>query len=817
MKNNIFLTIIFISAFSYSQEINFVAHTIIDASTKTDRASSISTADFDGDGDLDVLGSSYWDDKIFWYQNEGDEQLSKQQLITDQANGVRNAVPVDIDNDGDIDIVASLQLDNKVVLYKNIDGENFEEQALSLSQEQIFVVYSVDLDNDNDYDLVFGSPGEVSWSENIDGAGNFSEKKIISAGGFVRSAIFFADIDGDTYIDIIESTSGFSSTVKWYRNNSDLKEFDSSIVINADARGVSSLYMDDIDNDGDNDLILTSVIDYEIIWYENLDGMGNFSGQNVISSDFVNAGTVRLDDIDGDNDLDVVAGSESSSKLAWFENVDGNGNFSIKHEVTNRSVRVRSIFSADFDEDNDLDLFYASYEDSNLIWHENLNGNGDFGPEIMISRDAENVKSVFTVDIDGDGDNDVISGSNDQRIAWYENLDGDGSFGLQKVIISGLQTVNFVHAEDIDADGDYDIIAEIAGYPGNKIIWLENLDGKGNFSQEKTIEEGIEAVINISVSDLDNDSDFDIIVSSSQEKIIAWYENTDGKGNFSSRQVILSDINRPLAMSICDINNDSHLDIVYGNNLYDNDGFYWIKNQGGADSFEEPSKISRFADHTNYVICSDIDNDGDFDVFGVAPNILLYKNVDGNGSFGFKINVSSFANVEQVISVDVDLDGDLDVVESSTRDDRIAWYENLDGTGENMSDVKLILGDIDFITSMATSDIDNDGDMDFVISSQYEDKIYWIENKAEETTLSVDQYQYDTISLFPIPTNEMVSIINPNKLEIDKAVIYSLDGTVVLEQNQKLSSINVSRLPKGMYVVKIHSGNNKMVKKIIKM
>ena len=53
----------------------------------------------------------------------------------------------------------------------------------------------------------------------------------------------------------------------------------------------------------------------------------------------------------------------------------------------------------------------------------------------VITTDANYAYSVFAADLDGDGDQDVLSASNnDGKIAWYENLDGDGTFGDQQVI-----------------------------------------------------------------------------------------------------------------------------------------------------------------------------------------------------------------------------------------------------------------------------------------------------------------------------------------------------------------------------------------------
>lgn len=63
------------------------------------------------------------------------------------------------------------------------------------------------------------------------------------------------------------------------------------------------------------------------------------------------------------------------------------------------------------------------------------NAQTTFGPQEIITTMADNATSVYACDIDGDGDNDVLSTSQDSIIAWYENTDGNGAFGEQQIIV----------------------------------------------------------------------------------------------------------------------------------------------------------------------------------------------------------------------------------------------------------------------------------------------------------------------------------------------------------------------------------------------
>lgn len=98
-----------------------------------------------------------------------------------------------------------------------------------------------------------------------------------------------------------------------------------------------------------------------------------------------------------------------------------------------------------------------------------------FGPQQIISTNADYAKSVFAADIDNDGDMDILSASqNDDKVAWYENL-GGGNFGIQQVISTSSDGTRLVYVADLDGDGDGDIIT--GSYFDNKFCWHENLGG----------------------------------------------------------------------------------------------------------------------------------------------------------------------------------------------------------------------------------------------------------------------------------------------------------------------------------------------------
>jgi VCBS repeat protein len=89
-------------------------------STAADFATGVYGADLDGDADVDLLSSSFMDDTIAWYENDGGSPPSwTERAISTTAQGARSVYAADLDDDGDKDVLSASQSDGKVVLHLN--------------------------------------------------------------------------------------------------------------------------------------------------------------------------------------------------------------------------------------------------------------------------------------------------------------------------------------------------------------------------------------------------------------------------------------------------------------------------------------------------------------------------------------------------------------------------------------------------------------------------------------------------------------------------------------------------------------------------
>ena len=140
---------------------------------------------------------------------------------------------------------------------------------------------------------------------------------------------------------------------------------------------------------------------------------------------------------------------------------------------------------------------------------------------------------VYPVDIDGDGDMDVISGSQaSKEITLYEN-DGLENFKAY-TIATNIDGIFEVHAVDVDGDGDIDVIS--AGFNDDTIAWHEN-DGSQNFTTHD-ITTSADGARYVYAADIDNDGDMDVLSASIFDEEINWYEN-DGSGQFTEHSLSL--------------------------------------------------------------------------------------------------------------------------------------------------------------------------------------------------------------------------------------------------------------------------------------
>ncbi|PVW16436.1 T9SS type A sorting domain-containing protein [Marixanthomonas spongiae] len=362
----------------------------------------------------------------------------------------------------------------------------------------------------------------VVFLMNVKGLSQFNPQKIITEEADGTQSIFIADIDGDGYKDVI-SANKFGSSITWFKNLDGLGNYGPQNTI-AFLSETIHVHAADLDGDNDMDVLAAAPFIDTVVWYENLDGLGDFSAPKVISNTADGAFSVKAVDIDGDGDQDVMFASENSNIIYYRRNLDGQGTFGDAQTVADEANNGRHFDIGDIDGDGDMDVVASSSGTEIVTWFENTDGQGGFGPPNIINSQSGATSSVFLADLDNDNDLDLVTASPaDDEVAWYENIDGQGTFGSKNTLTLETDFVRTVFAADLDNDGDNDILS-ISSIDG-KIALFENIDGQGQFSDLSLISTDFVSGRDIKAADIDNDGDIDVIAASQNLDKIAWYEN----------------------------------------------------------------------------------------------------------------------------------------------------------------------------------------------------------------------------------------------------------------------------------------------------
>lgn len=331
---------------------------------------------------------------------------------------------------------------------------------------------------------------------------------------------------------------------------------------------VGAMAFGDIDNDGDQDLMITGKGGpIRSTLYEN-DGIGNFTEITGTPFTHVFDGTVGFEDLDNDGDLDLlITGSTSSpSRTAFLYLNDGSGNFALAPNTPFEANQNGDFDFGDMDNDGDTDIIITGYDvnDQGFTTLYTNNGSGVFTEVMNTPFEAVWSSSVAFIDIEKDNDLDVIlAGENNNGsavTALYTN-NGSGTFTLVASTPFDPVSSGDIGVGDSDNDGDEDILLSGIGAAG-AITKLYQNDGSGAFTLVSGTPFAGSSIGATLFADLDNDGDLDVFLVGNGAAIIAEIYENQGGNTF-----LLSDTLAGAYLSsaaIGDMDGDNDLDIVIG-------------------------------------------------------------------------------------------------------------------------------------------------------------------------------------------------------------------------------------------------------------
>jgi hypothetical protein len=370
--------------------------------------------------------------------------------------------------------------------------------------------------------------------------------------------------------------------------------------------------------------------------------------------------------------------------LAWSDNLFPSG-----LDIGSEIHYTQSVALGDVNKDGYLDIVVGNQNESTILYLNN--GDSGFYEGILVGSEKQRTFSVVLGDVNNDGYLDIVTGNYWQSNILYLN-DGSGGFadsGELGITVGPNNRTISLALGDVNKDGYIDIVEGTNNYEPT-FLFLN--DGNGGFVDENTegISIGSEALEtrSISLGDVNNDGYLDIVAADYGEESNTLYIN-DGTGSFSSSTttgiIIGSEILTTHSIALGDVNNDGHLDILVGNNgqsniLYMNNGFGEF-----ADASTAGIIIGSETLFTPSVSLGDVNNDGHLDILAGNWDLedrmnTLYLN-DGNGGFadGNTAGADIGSTVQRAYSIalgDVNNDGYLDLVAGNSNQKNTLYVNN---------------------------------------------------------------------------------------------------------------------------------------------
>jgi len=637
--------------------------------------------------------------------------------------------------------------------------------------------------------------------------------------------VLLRDYNCDGKMDIFSYSSGGMAA---YRNTSTSQlsfDIDTSLVYSDFQPNQINLYIsstdipaiDDIDGDGDLDVLTFSILGSYVEYHKNLsmekngncDSLDfqltnkcwgffreNFSSNSVmfydtcswnvpnpekVSGGNKHAGSTLFTlDVDGNNSKELVLGDVSFNNFTMLTNGDQSANLTQSSIIAQDSLFPQNnsstiatnieIFPAGFyldvNNDNIKDLIaapncYNGCKNNNNVWYYNNNNATNF-PNFNLSSKSFLQDGMIEIgegahpvffDYNADGLMDIVVGS-------YGDFDPSVGSLLYK---SGLYLYENVGTASIPryklVDTDYANISTM------------NLDIAGS---RPTLG------LHPSFGDLDNDDDLDMILGD-YNGYIHYFRNTAGVGNpatfvLAAPEYLGIDVGANATPLLYDLNGDNLLDLIIGKkagtfSFYQNQGSLSVPSFSFAtDSLGKVStkRIANFYGYSNPII---IDSAGTTFMYSGAQNGYVYKfgNIDGNISGNFTTD-STYLNI---------------------------WEG------------------INSIVSIA--DVTNDGNLDMLVGN-YSGGVAFYKGSSSPSTV-ITENNITEFNIYPNPTKNTITInLGNNNLKNANFKVIDLLGKEIHTQqvNSQKTTINLSKYSKGIYLIKFSNDLGSKVYKIIK-
>jgi hypothetical protein len=369
--------------------------------------------------------------------------------------------------------------------------------------------------------IFFLSILDISFMVFADKTVSFTEH-IVTKTHYGIYGVAIGDIDRDGVKDFVGCGYGYSnSKLSWYKTNSEYTTWTEYIIDNTN--GYFKVELMDANNDGKLEIIATHYLNNTIYLFNATNPTDKWTRRIIATN--VNPGyQMNLSDFNKDGYTDIVAASPYGNIIRWYKN---NGDFTFSSYIVNLATSIRGIHAGDINGDGWIDVvggLGGNMDD--VIWCVN-DGTPEAGTWIVHTIDSSapnSPSSIFVYDINNDGYNDVVAGGLDgDGLVWYKNIVGDGSTWTKYEVSTVFNEILGVWVADLDKDSDGDIVVTTTN--DNTVAWFENLNGIGTNWMRHDLNTSLTHAVYCRTGVFKENGGIDIFACGKDAYTLLWFES----------------------------------------------------------------------------------------------------------------------------------------------------------------------------------------------------------------------------------------------------------------------------------------------------
>jgi gliding motility-associated-like protein len=418
---------------------NFSAPTILAITNVWD----ITLADFNGDTNLDF--AVYVSNTVqVWFGDGTGTAYSLGPTITSFGISANPITSADLDGDGDVDILASSG-------YTLNDGSGNFSTRIALAQTGS--EYTVaDLNKDTHPDIIANDNNQNTPNTRIllgDGAGAFTLLAKFETNGYALG-LEVADVNNDSNLDVVGIGAWGGVPFADVLLGDGTGYFTNAPIKYPTVTDPRDLVKGDFNEDGKIDIAISYASNIVSIFLGQ--GNGRFAKTSTNYTTGALPQYILALDYNKDNHLDLVTLNWTGASVTVFTGA-GDGTFNLLSTIPVTALSGSRMTVADFNNDTFIDIAVSGYT-NNLISILTGTGSGFNTPTTIPT--SENISEIKAADFTGDGNQDIIASFNNiNRMVLFT---GNGSGGFTEGTTQYLQNGSFFLVDDMNGDNKPDVI-----------------------------------------------------------------------------------------------------------------------------------------------------------------------------------------------------------------------------------------------------------------------------------------------------------------------------------------------------------------------